>query len=71
MVNLYRSLIALYAVFFLTFLGSLSAQEVKVTSSVDGYTHSSQKPIPGTISITHEKTQKVDLNSFHMGGRSS
>jgi hypothetical protein len=64
MVNFIFSLLIIVGGVFLP----LVAQDVKVTSSVEGYTFRSQQAISGTISITHESSQKVDLKSFRLGG---
>lgn len=51
-------------VFWLCFSVFLQAQDVKVTAEIDSDNAFENKPIPGTIMITHDVNEKVDPNSF-------
>lgn len=52
---------------FLTAVMHLSA-EVKVSASIDGFTHLSNEPLKGTISVTHLRSEKIDPKSVKIGG---
>lgn len=43
---------------------TLQAQDVKVTAEMDSDSAFENKPIPGTIMVTHDINEKVDLSSF-------
>lgn len=46
---------------------TLQAQEVKISAAADGHNFREKTPIPGTVSVTHNQGQKVDLDSFRLG----
>ncbi len=52
---------------FFVFCSSIFAQEVIVTSKIEGSPQLGM-PVEGTITITHDRSKAVDTNSFAMGG---
>ncbi|MCE5316831.1 MAG: hypothetical protein LLG04_05650 [Parachlamydia sp.] len=48
---------------------SLQAQELSISAEIEKGNHIEYQPLRGTVSITHNKDEKVDLASFRMGGK--
>jgi len=59
----------IYFILFLTILFfsvPVCAQSIKVNSEIDPNSAYENQPLQGTITITHEKTAKIDLDSFEI-----
>lgn len=52
--------------FYLVFPLKLFSQDVNVSSEADQYAIAG-KLIQGTVSVTHDSSQKIDTNSFKLG----
>lgn len=56
-------------VFFLFSSGLAFSQDVKVTSNIEDEKGYEGFPIKGTITITHDRKQEIDISSFKLSGK--
>lgn len=70
MVRLNRSLtVYKFFFFFLIFLSFRISAEVNITAGIDGGKGYENTPLNGTISISHNKSELIDVNSFKFEGK--
>ncbi|WP_075883163.1 BatD family protein [Candidatus Protochlamydia sp. W-9] len=56
-------------IYFLSFMSTLSAVNIKVEASIDSQNNQENHPLSGIISITHQIQDEIDSNSFQIEGK--
>jgi hypothetical protein len=61
-------MVVLYLLFLL-FPFTMAAQEGNFSAAIEPGTHIQYQPLKGTVTITHDKSEEVNLKSFRLDGK--